>query len=572
MKNSTPGRILIFCLACYISGGTVAGQHTVPASMTPWYMSLLNLPKLQPSPVGQPVIIAVVDDGFRLTHKRLEPFWIRSSAEEAVNRLDDDGNGYADDYCGWDVADGDNDPSLPEGRESTFYHGTFLTGLIADILTLTYGKDASDLFKILPVKAIPDAARQTYLSHGYDGVGYALAANADIILCAWNGGAIGQEEARLFENARKKEVLVVAAAGNFYSEQADPPASDPRVVAVAAVDSLLRKTPESNYGQFIDFIGPGQGVIGTGSLSDQELVRSDDGASSAASAAIAACLAILRRQTPEASAEDLIAAMKNTSLPSDNKNRQYAGKLGSGFPDIQRALAYLNNAGECCEPFSSGLPEGSLTEQHLRQDFDGQSFTILPAGQFQGAWFEFSSVPSADNSHSRLAFYTLADSVVGTIALQAKERIFVPGNGAKILWQAGSNRRPDFQLDYYMETIDSSTLFCRDIKIYENTSGTFTDGSGAQNYANASNCQWQIIAPPGYRIRLKFPEFDTQARTDFVYLFDGTSTIPENMIARFSGPDIPPEVISRTNEVLVWFVTDPQISGKGWQLEYQWVQ
>ncbi len=62
---------------------------------------------------------------------------------------------------------------------------------------------------------------------------------------------------------------------------------------------------------------------------------------------------------------------------------------------------------------------------------------------------------------------------------------------------------------------------------------------------------------------------DTQANVDFVWIFDGTATIPDNLLAKFSGTNIPPFITTLSNEVLIWFVTDATTTGKGWKLKYE---
>src|SRR6478609_3860158 len=69
------------------------------------------------------VVIAIVDTGGNLSHDDLKPNLYTNRADP-VNGIDDDGNGYIDDYRGWDFIGsdtlnlndanfiGDNDPSL----------------------------------------------------------------------------------------------------------------------------------------------------------------------------------------------------------------------------------------------------------------------------------------------------------------------------------------------------------------------------------------------------------------------------------------------------------------------------
>jgi len=67
---------------------------------------------------------------------------------------------------------------------------------------------------------------------------------------------------------------------------------------------------------------------------------------------------------------------------------------------------------------------------------------------------------------------------------------------------------------------------------------------------------------------VQFEAIDTQAKVDNVYLFTGTSTIQDQLMARFSGKQLPPVIISPTNEVLVWFATDRSVTAAGWTLRY----
>lgn len=75
------------------------------------------------TPNGDTIVIAILDDGFQLDHPDLkENFWVNSS-EIPDNGIDDDNNGYVDDYYGWNpVNNSDN-----VGVDS---HGTAVAGII----------------------------------------------------------------------------------------------------------------------------------------------------------------------------------------------------------------------------------------------------------------------------------------------------------------------------------------------------------------------------------------------------------------------------------------------------------
>lgn len=83
------------------------------------------------------------------------------------------------------------------------------------------------------------------------------AAKADIINLSLAGADFSQSDQDDFTAARNAGVVIIAAAGNEYSDQLSYPASYDGVVSVSAVDMNRDKAPYSNYGQAIDVAAPG---------------------------------------------------------------------------------------------------------------------------------------------------------------------------------------------------------------------------------------------------------------------------------------------------------------------------
>jgi hypothetical protein len=146
------------------------------------------------------------------------------------------------------------------------------------------------------------------------------------------------------------------------------------------------------------------------------------------------------------------------------------------------------------------------------------------------------------------------------------DTLFVAGGSARVALQPEADAPAGpVLLEYEVETIDFSKRYCSGTQRVD-AEGVIEDGSGLNDYAPASDCKWLITAPPGQVVHFRFLEFDTEAYTDHIYFFNGAGT-HEDIMAGFSGPDIPPELTTWGNQVLMWFVTNREIEGKGWKAE-----
>ncbi len=76
---------------------------------------------------GEPLVIALIDDGLDTSHPDLvDNLWVNSN-EIPWNGLDDDQNGYVDDYYGWNS--GDQSPEVFNDESVYYEHGTMVAGI-----------------------------------------------------------------------------------------------------------------------------------------------------------------------------------------------------------------------------------------------------------------------------------------------------------------------------------------------------------------------------------------------------------------------------------------------------------
>ena len=244
--------------------------HCWPAEAGQPFLELINVPAIASSRVrGEPVVIAIVDDGVRTSHHDIEAFVWRNGGETGGNGIDDDGNGFVDDVNGWDVSDQDGMPTPPDYRDD-FYHGTHIAGIIATIARAAYGESAPERLRIMPIKALADDDPTTYVKHGYAGIDYAAQAGADIIIAPWVVAHISPDEDNVLKRAADAGIIIVASSGNLPEERDQYPAAHAAVLAVGSIEENGEKAKDSTYGQFVDLSAPGTGIRSAGIGSDDD--------------------------------------------------------------------------------------------------------------------------------------------------------------------------------------------------------------------------------------------------------------------------------------------------------------
>lgn len=507
---------------------------------------------------SKPIIVAVIDDGFRLTHNSLHPHIYSNQNEIPHNLIDDDKNGFIDDVNGWDISDGDNNVGFPQNEANRFYHGTFVSSTITYILKQCLNNKVQNQVKILPIKVVSDNSSTMIIKDGYKGIEYATKMGADIICCAWSGGEPTTEERAIVTSAIAKGIIIVASAGNAYQKDVDYPASEPGALAVTALDSLLIKRKNANCGTRIDLALPGEKIKAAHAIADNAWYYAEG--TSAAAGLTTGLATVLKALDNNATPQLIIEALKNTALPLDSINMRNCGLLGSGLPQLCNAATYLTHPKKRNDFFNNKRPQGTIYLNSIKSNW-----LITPDGSYSAYLLR---AQSEKNNLSKETITILNnDSIMRQDKLHyfAQERRIEASN---IKLVSNRLKRKNMKIHYKAIPIDSTLLYCSGTTHIKNDNGTITDNSANANYANNSTCTWLIEAPNRKQISIRFSKFDTEPKIDFVWIFDGFIALPENTIAKFSGHEIPPTVTSRTNKVMVWFVTNDKVTYKGWSLNF----
>ena len=111
-----------------------------------------------------------------------------------------------------------------------------------------------------------------------------------------------------------------------------------------------------------------------------------------------------------------------------------------------------------------------------------------------------------------------------------------------------------------------STPACSGLTMLTTPAGTFSDGSGSNNYTNNQQCYWYIAPPCATSVTLSFNSFNTELNYDGVVIYDSlTATTP---IATYSGTSLPASVTSSTGVMVVAFISDFSTSLEGFNANY----
>lgn len=311
-----------------------------PSYGTQWYLPKIKAAEAWDINQGSASIIIGIDDtGVDWNHPDLiGNVWINTNEIEN-NGIDDDNNGYIDDYRGWDFG-GSNGTPDNNPMEDQPDHGTHVAGCASASTNNGIGVAGVGYnTKVMAVKASRNDQRDPssgapYIVYGYEALLYASQNGAKVINCSWGGGGYSLLGQNIVDEITANGVVVVAAAGN--SSLRDPfyPAAYNSVFGVASTTSSDLRSSFSNYGTYVDVAAPGSSIYNTWQDNTYASLSGTSMASPITSGLVALTMAQFPSLTPIQAAEKVRVASDNI----DNLNPSYALLLGKGRINALRAL------------------------------------------------------------------------------------------------------------------------------------------------------------------------------------------------------------------------------------------
>ena len=290
------------------------------------------------------VVVAVIDTGVDILHPDLRDSIWTNDDEIPGDGIDNDGNGYVDDYFGWDFFY--NDPSVFSMGSSEDTHGTHVAGTIAAGRNNggVAGITGSDHVKIMVLKALGTSQGMGSPEDVVAAIQYAEANGASICNLSFCSNAYSQELADAIENSN---MLFVVAAGNGDENGVGLDIdSSPTYPASLSSDNIITVSnlmfdgnldSSSNYGAVsADIAAPGTYIVSTipggyGFLSGTSM----------AAPMVTGAAALLYSYRPDYTLGDVKNAILSSARPMDS----LAGKVSAGgMLDVGAAFLWTKPA------------------------------------------------------------------------------------------------------------------------------------------------------------------------------------------------------------------------------------
>lgn len=186
-------------------GGVTPNDPLYPQQ---WYIPAVKADLVWEQTTGDSTqVIAILDTGVDWTHPDLKNKIWRNPGEITGNGIDDDGNGFVDDYMGWDFINNDNNPMDDNS------HGTHVAGIAAAEANNGIGiAGVNWQAKIMPIKVFQSSGRGDAATIT-QGIVYAYQKGATVINMSFGSYARSLTMENALANAYATTILV-AAAGN----------------------------------------------------------------------------------------------------------------------------------------------------------------------------------------------------------------------------------------------------------------------------------------------------------------------------------------------------------------------
>ncbi len=296
------------------------------------------------------IVVGVIDSGLLINHPDIAANVYINHGEIPDNGIDDDGNGYIDDWCGWDFVDAPEmaDVALGDYLEQDNdvtdenFHGTHVSGIIGAQGNNGIGVSGVNWnVRIMALRAGFRTPEGGYLQDddAAAAIIYAADNGCHVVNMSWGDPNYSAIIADACEYAYNKGVTLVASSGNDSGPMMSYPARLSTVISVASVNSAKVLSGFASYGYDLDLVAPGEAIISTYRESGNEMYMEMSGTSMSApyvTGAIALLLSLAPGLSPAEVRARLLSATDDLDAPG------FDIRTGHGLLNVRKLLDNLH--------------------------------------------------------------------------------------------------------------------------------------------------------------------------------------------------------------------------------------
>ncbi len=285
------------------------------------------------------VVIGITDSSFDIALPDLAGNVKHNYGEIAGNSIDDDNDGYVDNFSGWDLANSDNGLFI----NLSDFHGTGAAAFSSATVNNSIGIGGTGFKSLfIPIKIAPNSS-PTSFTHGYEGIVYAVTHGCKVVNCSWGNTTFSQFAQDVVDFATfNYDATIVASAGNATGGNTlNYPASYDHVLSVGGTEKVNTDCNFYTNNHYVDLVAPAISLYGTYSTSQGVAGYSGAGNGTSFSAPmVSGAVALVRAHFPTYNA---LQAAEQVKVNADNIyglacNSALTDMLGVGRLNIEQAL------------------------------------------------------------------------------------------------------------------------------------------------------------------------------------------------------------------------------------------